>query len=547
MFSRLLVVVLFLCCVEGQIVELDRRAVPPSDTLHLLYAFYVYSHKEAPSKEFGDSFVRFHAVEVNGAKSDTDGVYLSLVRYDDWDKVVDSTHFCCTKWDAAADVCPVEHSFIVQKSSEQSFEDIGVLVHQVPGKGDSTNDIRMRLVQTGVYVLVLSNCGGDVPGGYLSGKVSVKNPYGFLAGNEFYKLRFSGWLSVSYLILAFVWLSLSLRWWKESLHIHGCIAGVILLGLVQCFMRFAFFSNLNSDGVPNYVLFSLALVFTVSKSVFSYMLVLVASLGWGVTLPFLEPKWIRRVEVVSAAYIVLGVLKELALSNRHPLSLPLPFTLLIVVPAAGLNVLIFVWIFNALTTLMDKLKERGQTDKFKLFYRLWAVLSLAIVVACVSWTWLVVDLSRDVLDGWKHQWALTEGTEEIVFLFVLTSIVYLWAPNKHSQRYAYNVQVDAEGSDEEKPKPTNSSRWSCQADVDEGEDFWRSKSNFERDSSDAAWAGEADGDVEDDFWATTRKDAEEDHLVETIGSSYEETDPTTAAADAAILARLEVEETSMER
>ena len=68
--------------------------------------------------------------------------------------------------------------------------------------------------------------------------------------------------------------------------------------------------------------FVLAILATVVKSIFSYMLVLVASLGWGVTRPYLDQPtilkaWNRDDLVLVAAWILDGSMAESPWRSRH--------------------------------------------------------------------------------------------------------------------------------------------------------------------------------------------------------------------------------------
>merc|ERR1719160_2062912 len=112
-------------------------------------------------------------------------------------------------------------------------------------------------------------------------------------------------------------MALSFRWWRELIHIQGCIAGVIFLGLVEAFLWWSFFNDWNSSGERGKFLFVLAIMSTVIKSIFSYMLVLVASLGWGITRPYLEASITRKIVGITFAYIVLDFIRETVLSFRH--------------------------------------------------------------------------------------------------------------------------------------------------------------------------------------------------------------------------------------
>jgi len=111
------------------------------------------------------------------------------------------------------------------------------------------------------------------------------------------------------------------------------------------------------------------------------------------------------------------------------------------VPVTVLNILIFCWIFTAITRLMEKLKETNQTEKLQLFTMLFAVLIAAIGVATLSFLVEVHNLSRPPQAVWKHQWILTDAVSHSLFLLVLVAMMWLWRPHSESQRYAFSEQL----------------------------------------------------------------------------------------------------------
>merc|ERR1712217_694773 len=134
-------------------------------------------------------------------------------------------------------------------------------------------------------------------------------------------------------------------------------------------------------------------------------------------------------------------IRESVLSFRHSHSLSLAFVLLCLLPVSLLNGAIFYWVFTALSSLMETLRERRQSEKLTLFQRLWKILIAALAVATFTLLFQIFNLSRSITARWKYQWLLTDGVSHILFLFVLAAMMYLWAPHKYSQRYAYSTQV----------------------------------------------------------------------------------------------------------
>lgn len=299
----------------------------------------------------------------------------------------------------------------------------------------------MDIRETGMYILWVSNC-GNVNGAVVSGSIVVKNPYGFLPGNEYHKMPFYGWLGILYMALAGIWLSLSIWWWKELFSIQNCIAGVILLGLVESFLWYAFFADWNSSGNHSRPLFTASVFSSVAKSAFSYMLVLVASLGWGVTRPYLDDWSHNRIRLICVVYVGLGVIREVVLSYSDSQNLALWLVLICLLPVALINGVIFYWVFTALSNLIETLRERRQSEKLIVFQRLWCVLILTMGVATVFLLYQIFSLSHNGT-SWRREWLFTDGVSHILFFFVLVVMMYLWAPHKHSQRYAYSHQVDS--------------------------------------------------------------------------------------------------------
>jgi len=491
-----------LCAGRAQIYQFEDQQVPDAKSLHTMYAFYVYSHQEAPEKTLGSPFVKFHSLSAHStslSKTDADmkdymGIQLSILPYRDFWNLIKPDKFCSSPDDVPKGYADYPYQLLVDKPVGTNYSDVNLYSYTVrfPAAANlHPNDLPVQVRSTGVYILVYSNC-GDFSEATISGSVVVKNAYGFLPGNEYHKMPFYGWLSLIYAAMAVTWMALSLRWWRELFHIQYCIAAVILLGLVEAFTWWIFYNEWNHSGVRGRFLFIMAILSSVVKSVFSYMLVLVASLGWGVTRPYLDHRTIMKVQAVSFLYIVLDFIRESVLSFRHSHSLSLTFVLLCLLPVALLNGAIFYWIFTALSSLMETLKERRQNEKLLLFERLWTILVASLAIASLTLLFQIFDLSRSISIRWHYQWFFADGVSHILFLLVLAAMMYLWAPHTNSQRYAYSQQIDGDDRDDTE-KPQEKAVWADEDGLD-------------------------DEEVDDSFWATTHKKEGDSVPAETIGA-----------------------------
>jgi len=323
MRSLSLVLLLALACsgARAQIYQMEQVAVPEAKSFQMVHAFYVYSHEEAPDRSMGQPFVKFHSLvshalsKPDSELSNYEGLQLSILPYQALWKLINTDRFCSTAADVFVHAAQKTGQLLVQKGATANFSDLNVYVHTVPFT-PHPKDMQVPVLQTGVYILVYSNC-GDFSEAKVTGSVIVKNSYGLLPGNEYHKMPFYGWLSLLYVMMAFVWMGLSLRWWRGLLRIQYCIAAVLFLSLVEAFLWWIFFNDWNHTGIRGRFLFIMAILSSVVKSVFSYMLALVASLGWGVTQPYLDRKTIMKTMAVSFLYIVLEFIREAVLSFKN--------------------------------------------------------------------------------------------------------------------------------------------------------------------------------------------------------------------------------------
>mmetsp|Transcript_67551 Transcript_67551/g.162172 ORF Transcript_67551/g.162172 Transcript_67551/m.162172 type:complete len:540 (-) Transcript_67551:63-1682(-) len=479
---------LWLTPASAQIHSIEGEEMPAPRTMHFLYTFYIYGREDAPERNDDGTapYVQFMKVKLsstNPERSDAsmetyDSVQLSLLKYKHFFDLVDREHFCCLEEDVGTN-CAKADELYVKKDKSASYSSVGVYNFTVPfgnARRNKKPNPKERITPagsepvTGIYVLTLSNC-GDMSDAVLSGDVIVKNAYGYLAGNEYHKLPFYGWMSMVYMFLAVVWMLLTLRWWRNTVAIQNCITVVIVLGLLECFFWWNHYNSWNSDGYRNNVLFVCSLLASVVKNIFSYMLVLVASLGWGVTRPFLDSSIMLKIQAITWLYIVLDVIKEVVLAFRHSHSLPIPFVLLCLLPVSLLNGVIFYWIFAALSNLMESLQDRRQDAKLMVFKRLWLILVVALSIATLTLLYHIFHMSGQSLTQWTDEWLYSDGISHLLFLAVLTAIMLLWAPSEHSQRYAYSAGDKGAGDDEK--KKLKEVGWAEEEDDDDEESFWK--------------------------------------------------------------------------
>jgi len=276
-------------------------------------------------------------------------------------------------------------------------------------------------------------------------------------------------------------LILLLRSWGTLVAIHQCIAIVNLLCLIEAFVSWLLLNDWNNSGTKSRLLTLFSVVASLTKSISSYMLVLVTSLGWGVTRPYLDKDTVRKLQALSVCFIVFGFVKGFILSDRH---LPLKLDVLCMLPLASLNAFIVYWTLAALSNLIRMLKERQQTIKLQRFQRLFRLLAFFGLSMIVNLMIQVHTISKSFAQRWKHEWVLHHCIPHLLYAFVLMVMMYLWRPQSNSHAFAYSSTDDGdkrEGNnddddDELRPKNEGAGVWVDEEeehdDAKEDTSFW---------------------------------------------------------------------------
>lgn len=438
--------------VIAEVFSLQNYEAPDNWMLTVAYLFYVYSGPDAPGGGNANATVAFSNVAFDSAAaSDADykGMQLSFVALSDL--MAMPSDFCCTSTDVAVQRCNVvdEIRFFNTVQNDTGHDLAKQTVLAASGK-TLRQPITVTLKKSGVYALVVSNCGtrdlGDVS--TLQGQVIVKYPYGFLSGLDYPKLAFYLALSGVYVMLGVVWMGLCMVYRAELFKIQYCIGVVLAFGLGEACLWYFTFYRWNVVGSCAWPVFIGATFLSVVKSVFSYMLVLVGSMGWGVTKPQLS--WCTACKVVtcSVIFIALDFTRRMVMffrNTRGDRTVPTSFLFGILVPISVLNGIIFYWIFTSLAKVTEELKEQSQSEKVKLFESLHRVLVFALAAAVLAEVHEMFNLSRSIEEQWRMHWLYADGISHMLFLLVLAGIMCLWRPHENSQRYAFSAQI---GDDE---------------------------------------------------------------------------------------------------
>eukprot|EP00927_Polykrikos_kofoidii_P057633 TRINITY_DN5178_c0_g2_i1.p1 TRINITY_DN5178_c0_g2~~TRINITY_DN5178_c0_g2_i1.p1 ORF type:complete len:557 (-),score=62.46 TRINITY_DN5178_c0_g2_i1:71-1741(-) len=433
--------------VVAEVFDLKTVQPPGPLTLKALHFFYVYNSSDTPKGSSGTTsgslpWISFSKINYTSSDRDalaqTDGLQLTLMRYDDFWSI--PFNFCCLEEDVSSGRCSKPNRIRIHSDKLDHADNQNIYKMDI---GPKPKTRKYHINMTSAYVLLISNCGmKDLKALSIRGRVAVKNPFGFLPGADFYKLHFFVFLSALYILLTFIWGILSVVHRHTLFSIQIAIGIVMLFSLFESLVWLTFYLATNVGGTPSLVIYAIGVLASVIKSIFSYMLVLVGAMGWGVTKPTLSNGEVLRIGILTVTFIALDAPRRMVISFRQSYEVHIGFVLGILVPVAILNGGIFYCVFTQLGNMLRLLEETKQTHKLKVFRRLGKVLVFALIVATISQLLEFVTISRSIEDSWKSDWIYSDGVSHGLFACVLIAMMVLWKPTKNSQRYAYSAQID---------------------------------------------------------------------------------------------------------
>lgn len=204
------------------------------------------------------------------------------------------------------------------------------------------------------------------------------------------------------------------------------------------------YQNRNGLNAMGKALMVIVAVLNAGRNAFSFFLLLIVCMGYGVVKPSLG-KTMIYVRILAIAHFVFAVVYSIASLSITPDSAG-PLVLLIVLPLAGTLTAFYVWTLNSLNATMKDLIDRKQKTKAMMYKRLWWCILGSIIVIfgfffINSFAMAGHSDASFVPEHWKARWFVLDGWLNIVYLFDITFVAYLWRPTANNRRFAMSDEV----------------------------------------------------------------------------------------------------------
>lgn len=279
-----------------------------------------------------------------------------------------------------------------------------------------------------------------------SGVVEFRNAFGELPAAQIAKLPFYAAMTVIYAFAALAWGALYWLHRHDILAVQNYITAILVFLVVEMFMIWLFYDFQNRHGlnVGAKALLVVVSVLSAARNSFSFFLLLIVCMGYGVVKPSLG-KTMNYVRYLAITHFVFGVIYAVAALSVTPENAG-PLVLLVVLPLAATLTAFYVWTLNALNMTTKDLVERKQTVKAGMYRRLWYCILLSIVIIFVFFfvnSWIFAGQSDEdfVPNHWKSRWFILDGWLNLVYFFDVAFIAYLWRPSANNRRFAMSDEV----------------------------------------------------------------------------------------------------------
>lgn len=253
-------------------------------------------------------------------------------------------------------------------------------------ESSSELDWSCQCKESGIYSLIVGTCSSSISLIEATGTVQIRNPFGYMSGEDYPLLLFYECLSEIYIVLSLLWALL--LFWHRSTAVFiqkWVISSVLLCCLLENLASVQEWKHYNETGLHSALLIAAVSLLNSWRGSFSRMLMLAMSQGLGVIRSSLGPD-LRRIMMLGGGYFLANLCYDLALFYTQHSQLPASILLATTLPVACLNATCYYWIFVSLAEVKQLLASQKQAFKLTMYERLVAVLvgAGALSLTCVG-------------------------------------------------------------------------------------------------------------------------------------------------------------------
>jgi len=351
----------------------------------------------------------------------------------------DKKFLMCSKDLVELGVCEKVDEIIINKKNKK-----GKILAKLFEINDKTEypyktELKYDVDETGFYSVIFKTANDDdYDKSYdLISNVEWHSSTGELAGGDYPKVKFYGFLALIYIIICALWILNAYIYRQDILPLQHYITGITVFVTIEMIMHYVYYNHYNNTNDNSMLLLIFAGGLNAGRNSLTFFILLIVCMGYGVVKQSLGST-MRKVQVLTLLHFIFGILYAIGLMIVSEIT---EFVVLFFVfPLSATMTIFYVWTLAALTNSIKKLEERHQDAKLNMFLNLRKILIICIVFIFIFFVASTYNFmgSQDIqwiVDHWSTRWFWIDGFLNIIYLFGFTAIIFLWRPTANNQRY----------------------------------------------------------------------------------------------------------------
>ncbi|CCC67032.1 hypothetical protein NCAS_0A04740 [Naumovozyma castellii] len=306
------------------------------------------------------------------------------------------------------------------------------------------HDVKYPVKKTGFYCVTVFTSASDTK---FKAMVNFRNAYGNLAGSEINKLPLYGLLAVAYVVAMCLY---SFAVWKhkhELLPLHKYLLAFFIFLTVETIFVWAYYDLKNEKGdtagIKVYMVF--LSILTAGKITFSFFMLLIVSLGYGIVYPKLNKTLMRRCQYY-AVFSYCWCIAFLIQSYLEDPQDPSPLILITLIPMALCLFVFYFMVLRSMTKTVAYLKDQRQVVKLNMYKRLLFIIYASLICmlgGCVVTSVIFLGLNQleTIEKNWRSRFFFTDFWPTLVYYIVFVIIAFIWRPTDTSYMLAVSQQL----------------------------------------------------------------------------------------------------------
>ncbi|CDR36586.1 CYFA0S01e02762g1_1 [Cyberlindnera fabianii] len=400
---------------------------------------------------FGGNVNPYISTSLETYKGDGGGFDMAVMifEYQDFDllgkKLSDgNTKYICDKEAIDLGLCGETHEGMFLSNTGDGKNKSEILSYKLSEVGDG--GIKYMVKHTGYYCAVVY----DEYEANFDVTVNFRNSFGNLAAAEFPKLALYAALAIAY-ALAFFYYGFSFYRHRNSiLPLQKYISAFFIFLILESVMVWGYYDLTNRKGTADagvkvYMVF--VSIMQSIKFTFSFFLLLVIALGYGIVYPKLDRKLMLKCRIFAGVhlffcllYIITNYLAAPGAADEGSwvglLSLPVVIT-------TGIFYVTTLKSLGATTALLASQKQQIKLDMYRKLFRIIFVSLLVLILGIIVSSFIFIGMSTTELieQHWKSRFFFLDFWPSLVYFVIFNLIAFLWRPTEYSYMLAASSQL----------------------------------------------------------------------------------------------------------